>query len=272
MSINRISILGCGWLGLPLAEDLIGKGYRVKGSTTTESKLPNMLEKGINPYFVNLTPIVQARDIKGFLESELIIINIPPGSRTRSALFHIEQMQHLLPHLEKSPAKYIIYISATSVYPDLGRELKEEDVTSPEQAENKTLATAEKMMQNLAGKQTTILRCGGLAGYDRLLIRHFAGRQMTTGQDPVNLVHRDDVIGIIEAVISQEKWGETYNVCSPLHPTRKDFYNDLAERFGYDPPEFLPSEKQSLRIVSVQKLETELGYIFKYPDPVKYSY
>ncbi len=65
MALSIISVLGCGWLGLPLAEDLIDKGYKVKGSTTTESKLNGFLEKGINPYYINLTPIVQATDIKG---------------------------------------------------------------------------------------------------------------------------------------------------------------------------------------------------------------
>lgn len=29
-----VSILGCGWLGLPLAEQLLAEGYSVKGSTT----------------------------------------------------------------------------------------------------------------------------------------------------------------------------------------------------------------------------------------------
>ncbi len=273
MSINRISVLGCGWLGMPLAEELIAKGYRVKGSTTTESKLKGMLEKGINPDFINLTPIVQARDIKGFMDAELIIINIPPGTRTRSALFHIEQMQHILPYLEKSSAKYILYISSTSVYPNLNKTVKEIDVTNPEEAENKTLATAEKMIREIPGKQVTILRCGGLTGYDRLLIRHFAGRKnLTIGDEPVNLVHRDDVIGIVEAVIEQEKWGEIYNVCSPQHPLKKDFYKQLAERFEYALPEFVESENQSFKVICTEKLESDLNYTFKFPDPYKYSY
>jgi nucleoside-diphosphate-sugar epimerase len=273
MGISRISVLGCGWLGLPLAEALIEKGYKVKGSTTTESKLKLFLEKGINPYFINLTPIVQARDINGFMDAELIIINIPPGTRTRSALFHIEQMEHLLPYLEKSPAKYILYISSTSVYPDLNREVIEEDVTEISQAANKTLATAEKMVREIAGKKVTVLRCGGLTGYDRLLIRHFAGRKhLTIGEDPLNLIHRDDVIGIIEALIEQEKWGEIYNICSPLHPLKKDFYKELAERFNYDQPEFVKTEKQSFKIISPEKLIKELKYSFKFPDPMKYTY
>ncbi len=273
MAVSRISVLGCGWLGMPLAEELIRQGYKVKGSTTTESKQKEMFQKGIDPYYLHLTPIVQARDLKGFLDAELVIINIPPGTRTRSALFHVEQMQHLLPHLEKSSARYIIYISSTSVYPDLNRSVKEEEVVDAAQAANKTLVTAETLIREIPGKEVTVLRCGGLTGYDRLLIRHFAGRKgLTTGEEPVNLIHRDDAIGIIMAVIQQEKWGETYNVCSPEHPLKKDFYKQLALQFGFEPPEFLNTEKQSFKLVSTRKLETELQYIFKFPDPYKYSY
>ncbi len=273
MAISRISVLGCGWLGLPLAEALIDKGYKVKGSTTTESKLNGFLDKGINPYYINLTPIVQARDIKGFMDAELVIINIPPGTRTRSALFHIEQMQHLLPYLEKSSAENVIYVSSTSVYPNTNGEVTEEMVTDIGQAENKTLATAEKMIREISDKKITVLRCGGLTGYDRLLIRHFAGRKgLTIGEEPVNIIHRDDVIGIIEAVIKQEKWGETYNVCAPLHPLKKDFYKELAERFDYEQPEFITSETQPFKIVNTDKLANELNYTFKYPDPMEFNY
>ena len=273
MALSRISVLGCGWLGLPLALSLIDRGYKVKGSTTTESKLTKFLEKGINPYYINLTPIVQARDIRGFMEAELIIINIPPGTRNRSALFHIEQIQNLKSHLENSSAKYIIYVSSTSIYPNTNGEVKEEDFTEISQAENKTLATAEKMISEIPGKQVTILRCGGLTGYDRLLIRHFAGRKnLTIGEEPVNLIHRDDVIGIIEAIIEQEKWGELYNICAPMHPLKKDFYMELAERFGYELPEFVFSEQQSYKIVNGEKVVRELNYEYKYPDPMKFTY
>lgn len=273
MSIKKISILGCGWLGLPLAEALIGLGYKVKGSTTSESKLTTLTEKGIEPYLINLTPLVEARDMKGFMEADLIIINIPPGTRSRSALFHIEQVQHLVPYLEESVAKYIMYISSTSVYPASNGAVKEEAVTDVSQAANKTLATAEVMIQGIKEKHVTILRCGGLTGYDRLLIRHFAGKKgLTIGEEPVNLVHRDDVIGIIEAVIEQEKWNTTYNVCAPLHPLKKVFYKSLAERFGYEQPEFIPTSNQVFKIVDTAKLTAELKYSFHYPDPMKFDY
>ncbi|GAB3814760.1 hypothetical protein GCM10028895_08160 [Pontibacter rugosus] len=49
-----VSIMGCGWLGLPLAEQLVKQGYTVKGSTTTAAKQALLEEKNIQPYLLNL--------------------------------------------------------------------------------------------------------------------------------------------------------------------------------------------------------------------------
>ena len=38
----QVSILGCGWLGLPLAKSLIEKGFSVNGSTTSVEKIPEV--------------------------------------------------------------------------------------------------------------------------------------------------------------------------------------------------------------------------------------
>ena len=37
--MKQISILGCGWLGLPLAQQLVHEGYQIHGATTSEKKL-----------------------------------------------------------------------------------------------------------------------------------------------------------------------------------------------------------------------------------------
>ena len=42
---KTISILGCGWLGHPLAKFLISENFIVKGSTTTISKLISLVFK-----------------------------------------------------------------------------------------------------------------------------------------------------------------------------------------------------------------------------------
>ena len=45
--MNEISILGCGWLGKPLALALLNNNYAVKGSTTSFEKTQHLASLGI---------------------------------------------------------------------------------------------------------------------------------------------------------------------------------------------------------------------------------
>ena len=53
--MKTISLLGCGWLGLPLAKQLIEKGYTVKGTTTTEDRMSVLECAGVVPYLPALS-------------------------------------------------------------------------------------------------------------------------------------------------------------------------------------------------------------------------
>ena len=44
---TTVGIMGCGWLGLPLAQSLIEKGFNVKGTTTSFEKLSVLTNIGI---------------------------------------------------------------------------------------------------------------------------------------------------------------------------------------------------------------------------------
>ena len=48
-----VSVIGCGWLGFPLAKLLINKGFSVKGSTTQQEKISLLENAGIEAYLFN---------------------------------------------------------------------------------------------------------------------------------------------------------------------------------------------------------------------------
>jgi len=50
--MTQISILGYGWLGLPLAKVLLENGFSVKGSTTSVEKISVLENSGIQPYLI----------------------------------------------------------------------------------------------------------------------------------------------------------------------------------------------------------------------------
>ena len=75
--MKQLSILGCGWLGLPLAKSFIEKGWSVKGSTTSHDKIAVLKEAAVIPYHIELSQSKVTGEFENFLEgSEILIINI----------------------------------------------------------------------------------------------------------------------------------------------------------------------------------------------------
>jgi nucleoside-diphosphate-sugar epimerase len=271
----KISILGCGWLGLPLAKHLIEKGHTVKGSTTSENKLPLLSEVGIEPFLIKFSPQIElasslsaSSQTTQFLDSEILIVCIPPRAGKYGEGFHIQQIRSLLAYLPNSEIKSIIYTSSTSVYPELNRELTEDD----DVIKNHALIQVEEILKNIP-QNVTILRCGGLMGEERIPAKYFAGKIINTGQTPVNYVHQDDVIQIITMILEQGFWNETFNVVSPEHPMREDVFLKNCAELGFEKPIFeKPTESIPYKIISPQKLISRTGYEFKFSNPLNFRY
>ena len=277
MSKSSISILGCGWLGLPLGKFFSEKGFIVKGSTTKLDKLEILKANSIQPFLLQLNPQVVGENVDNLLNTNTLVINIPPRISLQKIDVHVEQISNLLLNIKKSSIKNIIYISSTSVYPELNREVFEDDVTSPEQSASPTMVKAENLLKEFcefSSINLTILRCGGLMGYDRIPAKYFSGwKGLTTGDIQVNYIHRDDVIKTIETIIDNDIWNETFNIVSPIHPIRKEIYAKNCEELGFEMPEFVtPLEVQPFKIISPKKWMESSKYTFIYENPLDYYY
>ncbi|GAB3933384.1 SDR family NAD(P)-dependent oxidoreductase [Larkinella terrae] len=274
MSVKTVSILGCGWLGFPLAEKLLDDGYLVKGSTTSKEKLPIFWKRGLKPYELNFNPEPEGEDLADFFDTDVLIIDIPPKAGKQGDQFHPQQIQAVADGLRKTGAHepYILYVSSTSIYPDLNREVVENDVVTPDQSVAPAFVEAEQTI--LALGNSTVLRFGGLLGYNRIPGRYVAGKQgLTTGLVPVNYIHRDDGVGVLYALVKNPQPGQTFNVVSPEHPTREAVYRKNCDDFGYETPTFAePPEPEAFKIVSPAKLIAAIDYQFEYENPLAFYY
>ncbi|MEQ9439968.1 MAG: SDR family oxidoreductase [Cyclobacteriaceae bacterium] len=269
---KTISILGCGWLGLPLARAFSGEGYMVRGSTTRAEKL-NMLEaEGIIPYLIRLSPELNADHNPDFFRSDILIVNIPPGRRREDVeTFYPAQVRAVL---EQQPSSKILFVSSTSVYPDLNRVVTEADSLTPAEADGrvrssgKALLLGEQLIEKYSA-QATILRFSGLMGLERHPGRFLAGKKLdSNGKAPVNFIHLDDCVAIIQQLVQQEVWGEIFNACADAHPTKAKFYEQASEKLGLAPPEFNPESELSYKQVSGEKLKQRLSYQYIHPNPM----
>jgi len=265
----KISILGCGWLGLPLACELVNKGDQVNGSTRDPDKIGQIKEQGINPFLLELSPEMICENADEFFDSEILILNIPPARRDDIVDFHPRQIQSIIDAVNSCPVKNVIFTSSTSVYPELNREVAEDETAEPRKNSGKALKIVENMLLSEFGFNTTVLRLAGLVGYDRNP-RNFLKKRRVIRKinSPVNLVHRDDCIGVIMEVINRGIWGEVFNVCCDNHPRRIDFYKSECEIAGLEFDDPGEMETADYKLVSNKKLKDSLKYSFKYPDPL----
>jgi nucleoside-diphosphate-sugar epimerase len=269
----HISIVGCGWLGLPVGRELVGRGHRVRGSTTTEAKFSVLAQAGVEPCLLSLIPQpVGALD--AVLAAEVVLIAVPPRAGRFGDAFHPQQIYALTDALRLAQAvRRVIYVSSTSVYPELNREMVETDVTGPEQAAAPALAEAEQLVLSLAPRQSiTVLRCGGLMGYDRIPGKYVAGKTVNTGAVPVNYIHRDDAVAAIVRLIEAPRSG-VFNLVAPQHPTREAVYRRSCADFGYELPTFVESDAPvPYKQISPAKFVAQTGFQFAYPDPLDFQY
>lgn len=278
---NKISILGIGWLGFPLAKKLIEFGYEVKGSTTSENKLNLLHANDIQPFQIELSEKEIKGNIKAFLnDSEFIIIDIPPKLRSNATDNFVEKIKLLTSYIEKSTVKNVLFVSSTSVYADAFpiAKIDENYIPNPDSESGKQLLQAEEFLLSNENFQTIILRFGGLIGQDRHPIKFLAGKSNVENPDaPVNLIYQEDCIGVICEILNQFHnniglrqaqsnnlmINRVINAVAPQHPTRKDYYTKKALELNLPLPTFAENSESKGKIISSKKLENILGYSFQ---------
>lgn len=270
----KISVLGCGWLGFPLAQRLVSKNFSVKGSTTTESKLSLLKQNSIEPYLIHFPDSLKDEKIEPFFDSDLLVLNTPPGRRDKEALKRYPDIVNQVAQKSKDHSiSWIIFASSTSVYNENGGFTSEEDAEpgKASSASGEALLKAEQAIKD-SGIDYTILRFGGLYGYGRHPVNYLSGKKNLTGAaKPVNLVHQVDCVNIIMEVIEQKKRNTIYNVVSDGHPPRKEFYESAARHFNMPLPTFRSKEEKDYKVVSNAKVKRDLFYEFSYPNPMDHT-
>ena len=298
MTYQRISILGCGWLGFPLAMRLLEMGHFVRGSTTTKDKIPLLEQSGIEPWFIQLNPHLIGDDPASFFDVDTVVLNIPPPRVEDRVAFMMRQADDIVSHISASPVKRLIMVSSTGVYAAKGQDADEEDPWPPESVNGKGLVAMEtKLMEELTNElseglteglseelteglseeltrkltaSVAVVRMAGLFGPDRNPGRFLAGRSVSgNGDEPVNMIHLEDAIGVISALIEQPDVAGVFNACAREHPTRREFYRKASEKTGFEMPVFADGEARAWKRIVSEKIRNATGYSFMYDNPIE---
>lgn len=261
---KEVIIIGAGWLGAPLAIVLKDLGYEVTAYVLHEKSATQLKGAGIAAKAIDITeqlPIMPTQPVT-------VIWALPPSPfMHKGEKAYGDCIKALL--LQLNAKSRFIFCSSTSVYPSLNRIMSESDVQYADEYGSVVLQHAE---QTIIGESINwcIARIGGLAGYNRIPGKSYAGKTVPDAQHPVNLIHRDDAVAILSQMVSNIVLNKTtINLVAPFHPTKKALYSAMAAKALYNVPEFSESLKP-WKIIESSSLTHLLGYQFLYPNPIHF--
>jgi len=263
--MQSISIIGAGWLGTSLAHALKNQGHEVRITKRQQEDVNQFKAQGfIAASYILGNPLPQAIG-----HTDVAVVNIPPNRKTIKPEFFTKSVKALCDALIASGTQRLIFISTTSVFGEQDGTVTESTPASPITDSGKAHSEIESYLRSTYPNRVSILRLSGLVGGERHPVKFLSGRK-DIGQphQPVNLVHRDDVIAIITAIIQKQAWGQHFLLSATSHPSRKDYYSWAAKSLGLALPEFKDeAEPSSPKVIDCQNTLKQLGVQLQYPSP-----
>jgi nucleoside-diphosphate-sugar epimerase len=276
----RALIVGCGYVGLPLGVELVRRGHEVFGLRRSAAAEAELKRGGITPLLADIT---QPHTLKNLPRDFDWVVNCSASGGGDAADYrqvYLEGNRNLLAWLASSPPKKFVYTSSTSVYAQNdGSLVTENSPTQPEAATAKVLLETEQLLQTSAQQNfpAVIVRAAGIYGPGR----GYAFKQFLRGEARIegdgarvmNMIHRDDLVGIIIAALENGRAGEIYNAVDDEPVSQLNFFEWLAGKLGQPLPPCVASSPDVWRKrgvtnkrISNARLRTDLSYRFLFPD------
>jgi len=273
----RVSICGCGWLGLPLAKQLVRDGYEVYGSNRDKNRAAQLTEAGIRGIALSLPIKIpeassdSSSEADGqyceFFKTNVLVINVPPGRGEGADMAFVEKIKSLSTVARDHGCKRVIFISTTSVYGSVTGEITESTVPRPNTVTGNAHLQIEQWLHEQWGGDAIVLRLAGLIGPGRHPVKFLSGRQaLANGSEPVNLVHLDDCIQTIRQIIACWPSQQLLHLAAPSHPTRQSYYTEMAVAAGLPLPEFDSLAVAQGKVVNAEQTLGMLGLTMIHPD------
>ena len=284
----RVLIAGCGYVGLPLGRKLAGLGHQVFGLRRSALAAAEMEAAGITPLHADITRPETLAGLPGPFDWVVNCAASGGGGAEDYRRIYLEGNRNLLNWLAGTPPQKFVYTSSTSVYgQNDGSLVTEESPTEPDAPTAQVLVEAEKILldascrpeegQPHGGFPAVILRVAGIYGPGRghgfkAFLRNEA-RIEGDGSRWLNMIHRDDLIGVILAALAGAKAGSIFNVADQEPVSQRAFYEWLAGELQRPLPPTVPADADTWRRrgvtnkrVSSARLRSELNYEFLFPD------
>jgi len=276
----RVLIVGCGYIGAALGSELVRRGHEVVGLRRGDSQDSELHAAGIRPVHADITRAADLRVLSDPFDWIVNCISTGGGRAEDYRRVYLAGMRNLLAWLAHRPPRRLVYTSSTSVYGQTdGSEVDEQSPAEPNSETGQILLETERALLEAAQEgnwPAVVLRLSAIYGPGRgyWLQRALRGEWSadTNAGRYLNQIHRDDVVGCIEAALQRGATGSIYNATDDEPVRQSDLLRWLSGRRG----RAASREKSaggggaslrgtSHKRVSNRKLKEELGYRFEFP-------
>lgn len=261
---DKIVIVGCGWLGQQLGVSLAKVGYQVYGSRQSEQGLLQ-LPTEIRPMLLQLPQLLLSNAQQHIWQDAWIICALPPSGKTRSEEDYLLLLRNVAALANQAGVRGLIHCSSTGVYQGLTGEVSEKSALADD-AKARFLWQAEQELQQV--KPCVTLRLAGLIGPGRHPARFCSGRLLQGADLPVNMVHAADIAAFIIQLLQQQPATDCFNLCSPDHPTKQQFYTAATQSQALAAPQFAPGQ-DAARWVSAAYSQSLPGFSYRFNSPIQ---
>lgn len=278
----RILIIGCGYVGGALAEQLLARGAQVFAvrRSTAETTSPSLSKA--HWLTADITQKEAVRQLAGSWDA---VVNCVSSSRGGVEVYQrvfLEAGRYLREIFSAQPPRLYIHLSSTSVYGQTtGEWVTEDSPTEPNSETGRILVATERLWLDAAagGFPVNVLRLAGIYGPGRCYwLNQFLSGSARLGQGEgrfLNMIHRQDVVRAILKVLEQPQnaGARIYNVVDDEPVPLRELYEGLAHLLKRPLPptaghETSTPRKRALtnKRVSNHRLKTELGWVPSYPS------
>lgn len=241
----RVVILGCGYIGLALGEQLSQRGHDVIGIRRSPEGLKAISDAG----FVAVQADVTIREsVDQVPDGDVLVYTASSGGRgvANARDIYVDGMRTVLESYasRQNPPGRLVYTSSTGVYGDhAGSWVDETTPVSRETPRQRVLFEAENvalMEAQRSGIDGTVARLAGIYGPGRHRVERYLSGPVPAGW--LNLIYRADAAGAIRYVIEEDAARDEVVIVVDDEPVSKHEFADwLAAECGVEPP-----AKQSL--------------------------
>jgi len=262
--MTRVSIIGLGWFGMELARSLKGE-YEIIGS---KRLVPDKHDEDLQIFPLDINDSDWETQIQNLLQADVIVLNIPP-SGTHSKDKFVAKSKRVIEMAFESGVEHFIFISSTGVFSNNRDVVDEKSIPDPETDNGRCLVEIESYLSERSFTYKHIIRPGGLVGGKRHPIIYLAGRKNVSGRfHPVNLVHREDLVDLTQAVIQTKPQQFILHAVSPEHPEKEAYYTKAARYFQLAAPEFDEDDSTGKKVLS-QLSSNCLDFYYHFQSPME---